>query len=1733
MLGARNIKGIATSFLLFMAITATQAQNWLSDYEFRNSITIQGAQVTGAHTDFPVLVQITGTDFSNNFEGRARSDGFDIVFTDSDGFTRLDHELQQYDETNDILTCWVKVNLTGADQTIFAYYGNAAITTDQSTSDVWSNGFRAVWHLEDDPNGDVANVILDDSGFANHGTPSGTMTTADLVAGQIGNGLDLDGADDFIDVVNSSSLQITDNSVTMSAWVNVSPGLNNDEGIILKGGNNDESFMLGVNDNGGTADMRVRINDSGNNTDGGTIPLTDTWHYVVGVYDGSNRIGYVDGAVAVTSVAFTDNIEHDPLDPIYLGRRADARFYEGRMDELRISDAPRSADWIETEYNNQSAPASFVNLNARENCSTPTPVGGTTTAMDEFLLSGGLTSITLAGNTSGTINWQQSTDNVTFSNVVGGAGDGTNTYTTPTLTQTTFYRALISNSGGCGTSNVVSSTATVNIVPAYGIGNYANRKRITIDADQVCGGSALTDFPMLFSFTSGDFRTVANGGSMQNVNGYDIAFTAADGATQLDHQLENYDPSTGEVVAWVRIPSLSNTTDTEIFIYYGDPSVTADQSVSSTWDTDFAAIWHLDNSLEDGTVNDQDGANNGSTDAEGFIGRGRFFDGVDDHITVTHVNGSSIDITGNQVTLEAWVKAPANTRDSPFIIKSAAVNQERYMLGIDGGTNLVNSRVTTDAGHFRDDSSPVNVDDWTHVVFVYDGTIPGAAGLDRKFVYVNGALFDQYDATGSILTTPADLLIGRRAIGDDRFFEGTLDELRVSTTARSADWICTEFNNQSSPNTFYTVESAQPCEPPVSGGTATASDLNIFSGESTTISLAGNTGSTIQWQSSTDNVNFADVVGANATTLSTGALAQTTYFRAIVSNGSCQTVSSTASVGIKIRFLDEYSFRKMITIDGSQVSGSSALNGFPLLISVVDPDLATAANKVQNANGFDIVFTTGDGTTRLTQYNEEYDAATGTFIAWVNVDLVPGEDTEIFMYYGNCAATVTDPTNTNTWDSNYVGVWLLNNTLDDATSFNHDSFDNGGTANIAGKIGDARSFSGTNQWLQVANSTDLNNTGTALTLSAWVNRDVDQNDDIGILIKSSNGGNQYQQHLGIEGADVANGRVRTGGTGQSRINGTTTLTPGTWYYITAVYDGAQLRVFTNGIQQNIEATTGNILDSSGDPVLLGRRALGDDRFFDGIIDNARISNVARSNDWVLTEFNNQNDPSSFYTVAAEEVEYYWSGGISGDWANANNWGACQVPAASMDVRIPSQPNDPILDGARTIGALIIESGASVDLNNNDLTLTGDLRNEGAFNQTDGTLTIAGSTQQRISGSNSLTINDLVMNNAAGANFAAGMQVDGTMTLTSGVVGLQDGNLVIGNSGSISGGTSSSFVATTGNGCVTQNNIGAGGRTGGILFPIGTSSTSYTPVTIDNTTGVADDFCIRVCQGFFQEGTCGTGTLVSSEVVDKTWFIDESVVGGSDVSITFQWNGSNELSGFDRSSVNLGHHNGVQWETLATTSAVGSDPYTATAAGVSDFSPFSAGSGASPLPIELLSFIAEEENGKVILTWETASEINNDFFTIERSADGALFEPIRNIDGAGDSNEVLSYEAVDNDPYGGVSFYRIKQTDFDGKFSYSHVEKVTVESDEVLSLSVYPSPNRGNDITVNVNGLAGREIVEIQIIDLVGNLKAIYLTESSRSGILSQQIKVSDLSAGIYLVKISTDLGSATEKIIID
>jgi hypothetical protein len=147
--------------------------------------------------------------------------------------------------------------------------------------------------------------------------------------------------------------------------------------------------------------------------------------------------------------------------------------------------------------------------------------------------------------------------------------------------------------------------------------------------------------------------------------------------------------------------------------------------------------------------------------------------------------------------------------------------------------------------------------------------------------------------------------------------------------------------------------------------------------------------------------------------------------------------------------------------------------------------------------------------------------------------------------------------------------------------------------------------------------------------------DASQAADAGIINKSYS--NNYNYMLNVQSSEVGDFRVKTP-SGTTYLDGSTTLNVGQWYFLYGIYNGSTARVYLDGAEDGTDARTGNIESSGAAPVAFGRRRVYptvDDRFFNGFIDEARISNVARSVAWMTTEYNNQSDPDTFSTMSQD------------------------------------------------------------------------------------------------------------------------------------------------------------------------------------------------------------------------------------------------------------------------------------------------------------------------------------------------------------------------------------------------------------------------------------------------------------------------------------------------------------------
>jgi hypothetical protein len=241
---------------------------------------------------------------------------------------------------------------------------------------------------------------------------------------------------------------------------------------------------------------------------------------------------------------------------------------------------------------------------------------------------------------------------------------------------------------------------------------------------------------------------------------------------------------------------------------------------------------------------------------------------------------------------------------------------------------------------------------------------------------------------------------------------------------------------------------------------------------------------------------------------------------------------------------------------------------------------------------------------------------------------------------------------------------------------------------------------------------------------------------------------------------------------------------------------------------------------------------------------------------------------------------------------------------------------------------------------------------------------------------------------------------------------------------------------------------------------------------------------------------------------------------------------------------IGHYNGSDFESFSNAGGVsgsctGTGAGYVTASNVSSFSPFTFGSkssGLNALPIELMSFTANENNGAISLNWSTASEINNDYFTIERSEDAIEFTEIDIVVGAGNSSTTLSYNLVDIDPIVGVSYYRLKQTDFDGEFKYSETVSVTYnESNEnEPAILIFPNPVYGDKaINVLISNYPANAEVTIILRDNTGRASYSNTIITNGNGLANEAIEsYNDLEPGMYFISVIANGVYETARVVV-
>ena len=445
-------------------------------------------------------------------------------------------------------------------------------------------------------------------------------------------------------------------------------------------------------------------------------------------------------------------------------------------------------------------------------------------------------------------------------------------------------------------------------------------------------------------------------------------------------------------------------------------------------------------------------------------------------------------------------------------------------------------------GYINGNSVSASIDvNWHHVALTYDGS--------EIKLYKDGVLVDNASLSGDINTNNEDLKLGE-------YLTGTLDEIRISNTARSTAWLNTSYQNTNNPTTF-------------------------------------------------------------------------------------------ATFGTQKGILITWTYRKQIWINASMVDNDLA--NFPVLISMTDSNLKAHALS----NGNDIMFvpstvswTSGSRTDKLSHEIEKWDNSTGELVAWVNITSVSSTtNTSIYMYYGNSLCTADRQDVTGVWDSNYKMVQHLNETSGmhyDSTNNDNDGTYTGALQDSGGKIDGADGFDGNDDNVNCGNGPILNIT-SKITVEAWIKTEVASNPAVSkyssaLLVPPDSSQKGYSLFVDNNGKGAFKLGSGTGSNTKGEVSGTSDLTDNQWHYIVGTWDETELEIFVDGkLEGNISWT--NTTVSANKNLTIGMESGNAvDDFFNGTIDEARISTINRNESWINASYHNQNRTTGFIEFGQQETQ---------------------------------------------------------------------------------------------------------------------------------------------------------------------------------------------------------------------------------------------------------------------------------------------------------------------------------------------------------------------------------------------------------------------------------------------------------------------------------------------------------------
>ncbi len=493
-------------------------------------------------------------------------------------------------------------------------------------------------------------------------------------------------------------------------------------------------------------------------------------------------------------------------------------------------------------------------------------------------------------------------------------------------------------------------------------------------------------------------------------------------------------------------------------------------------------------------------------------------------------------------------------------------------------------------------------------------------------------------------------------------------------------------------------------------------------------------------------------------------------------------------------------------------------------------------------------------------------------------------------------------------------------------------------------------------------------------------------------------------------------------------------------------------------------------------------------------DPASFTNWDFFNVWQLNPKLNGGFPY-FAEKLTEKSKKIWTGLVSSSWNEPSNWSPHEVPSTTDRVTIPSgTSHSPIVEASVMVTDLLVEDDALLTLQDtgSSLTLTGTLSGSqetigSASIRGAGILVLAGSSLQSIP---AMTIDNMVVNNANNVQLAGSITVNGTLTMKQGLLDLRGFEITLGTQADLS---------------ETENdNISS--------RVYGSSGLIRTHRLLDNPSGEIAGMGVEIISAsnmghtLIERGHSALNEGDESKSILRWFNIEPANNKDLDATLVFHYFIS-ELNIYgenDNFSLFRRRHGDTEWVWIP--SELDAAHRVLTANHVDEFSTWTAGSTDKPLPIVLLSWEARPVDNTVELNWITAAEINNNYFTVERSSNGIDFETISTLAGAGTSSRTNYYKTIDDSPVTGLVYYRLKQTDYNGEFEYSKIVSIYQKAYD-QDIVIYPNPSTG----VFSVAIGGEQTIQYKIFDMQGRL---VVSSNTQPGQITL-VYLPQLQKGIY------------------